>query len=396
MSRFFVLKPFDQPQCWASIPVKSVAIADAEGGVLAEDVYCREDVPGYDCAVRDGWAVKSSDEKLDRVISAKTVENGCVPDPIASHDAVWVNTGGMIPEGADAVIAAADIHDTIVAVRPVAPGNFVMKRGTEWRKGDLVLAKGENIGVREMAMLVENGIETVRVQIRPSVGIVATGSELHEAMDSGEKTGGPLGLGMRRSSDAYYLKALLTSFGVSKVKVRVVRDHAEDIGDEIRRLAAISDVIVTIGGTGRGAKDLTRSAIELAGGTLVDGAALGSGSLPFIAGKIGRKPVVGLPGHPLGAIVISQRVLMPLLWSRYHHEPYEFHEVKAVFSADTDEPLTGELCVELRKENGGWIATPVEKGTGRSKVFRDVRGIVRVNDEMLRKGRVVTVECFVN
>ncbi|MDO5530578.1 molybdopterin-binding protein [Sutterella sp.] len=385
----FLLRPFELPQAWREPEPQITRLCESFGASLAEDITAEADAPAYDMALRDGWAVCAADA-APRVIDAGSVENGHAAQALAPGHARWVNTGGPVPAGADAVIAADDPADTERAQASIEAGRHVMRAGAEWRCGDPLIRKGTPIGAAEMALLLEAGIDRVRVLMPPEVGVIATGNELKDLYCQGEP--GPL----RVSSNSCYLRSLLLSLGVKRVHTLSAPDDEEEIARALAGLARRTQFILTIGGTGGGLKDLTRRAILAAGGRIFDETRCRGGALPFIAAEIGGVPVLGLPGNPLGAMMIAQRAALPLIWSRFHAEPYRPQAVTATFGGDIPEAVTGELCVSLRPSEAGLVALPVEKGTGCARLFREAGGVIVLRGESLRQGEQVIVERFAN
>lgn len=386
---YFLFKPFTLPSSWRGTPEqRSVPLCDSLGATLAETVKSCTDVPPYSLALRDGWAVRT-DDPLPRQVKLPAVVNGEVPGVLGYAEAVWVNTGGMLPPRADAVIA--DDHDAPAHLQDEAvPGRHVLHRGADWQRGEVVLEKGTEIGASEHAMLLEAGIERVPVCLPPTVGIVATGSELIEL---GCRTPASP---KRCSSNTCYLRSLFLRLGIRRVNVRITDDDPDAIADALKTLAATCSFLITIGGTGKGSRDVTRSAVRKAGGKLSQSALCADKTPPFIAGSLDGIPLIGLPGNPLGAVMIAQRVIVPLLWERTHMTPYRPRTVTARFEGEIDEAATGDLCVNLVDAEGTLLAVPVQKGTGRARLFRETAGTVCLKEQTLSRGEFVTVECFAN
>ena len=303
MSEFFILKPFERTRlCYGRFQSATRPLEWARGATLAVDVVAASDIPPYDLAMRDGWAVSSLDDHRD--IDEVSLLNGTLPEPLKRGRARWINTGGMIPIGCDAVIAAASPDDRAAARQAVASERHVLRRGADRRRGEVILRKGTRLGVRETALLSEACIEEVQVSRTPRILILATGSEI---------TMGPKNpVACRRASNAVYLQALLDAAGIEQSRIVRLPDDADEIARALERRVGI-DLIVSIGGTGRGTHDLTRRAIAAAGGTVIEGTGDVKGAPPFVLADLGGTPLVGLPGNPLGAVMIIQRVLLPML-----------------------------------------------------------------------------------
>lgn len=386
----FILRPVDLPAVWYHPEPTLIRLCDALGAELLEDVFAPNDVPSYDLALRDGWAVNASESGPRKVLD-EAVENGRTPPDLPPMSAIWVNTGGPIPKGVNAIIPSAARSDLADAQKGAEPEKGIMRRGAEWRVGDLLLKSGVRIGAAETALLFEAGMDVVKARSLASVGIIATGSELRDFVCRAD---GPT----RVSSDAAYLRSLLLDAGIRDVWERSAADDSEAIAAALTGLAVRSDVLITIGGTGRGSKDLTRRAILEAGGKLLDSQEAdrcSGGASPFIAGELDGRPVIGLPGNPLAAMMIAQRVVLPLIAAR---SGIELHEkaVRATFSGSIPAGKTGELCVSLGTSGGTRIARAVQKGTGSVLLLRDAAGVVKVGKDGINAGDEVEVICFIN
>lgn len=333
----------------------------------------------------------NASESGPRKVLDEAVENGRTPPDLPPMSAIWVNTGGPIPKGVNAIIPSAARSDLADAQKGAEPEKGIMRRGAEWRVGDLLLKSGVRIGAAETALLFEAGMDVVKARSLASVGIIATGSELRDFVCRAD---GPT----RVSSDAAYLRSLLLDAGIRDVWARSAADDSEAIAAALTGLAVRSDVLITIGGTGRGSKDLTRRAILEAGGKLLDSQEAdrcSGGASPFIAGELDGRPVIGLPGNPLAAMMIAQRVVLPLIAAR---SGIELHEkaVRATFSGNIPAGKTGELCVSLGTSGGTRIARAVQKGTGSVLLLRDAAGVVKVGKDGINAGDEVEVICFIN
>lgn len=387
MSEFFILKPFERKRlCYGRFQSATRPLEWARGATLAVDVVAASDIPPYDLAMRDGWAVSSLDDHRD--IDEVSLLNGTLPEPLKRGRARWINTGGMIPIGCDAVIAAASPDDRAAARQAVASERHVLRRGADRRRGEVILRKGTRLGVRETALLSEACIEEVQVSRTPRILILATGSEI---------TMGPKNpVACRRASNAVYLQALLEAAGIEQSRIVRLPDDADEIARALERRVGI-DLIVSIGGTGRGTHDLTRRAIAAAGGTVIEGTGDVKGAPPFVLADLGGTPLVGLPGNPLGAVMIIQRVLLPMLEEDFGLTLPRREVVDATLACDADIDAEGDLCVTLdRNEEGRLVATPVRKGSCRTRLFAVEAGTVSVKPCCLRAGETVPVERFFN
>ena len=250
------------PADWMRALCCSVPTEKALGMVTACDVRCVCDVPNYTSALRDGWAVRSADNGQTRTAAAWSVENGRSHEQLQPGQAVWVNTGGNVPQGADAVIASRNSLDLQKIQSCVVPGENIELQGSDWKHGDVLVPAGSRVGAREMALLFEAGVKRVAGWASPRVAVVATGSEITKEAED-------LSSGFRRCSNASYIAALMSRIGVKDIRTIVVPDDITELTRTLVELDAVCDVIITVGGTGKGKRDYTRQAVSDAGGVFV-------------------------------------------------------------------------------------------------------------------------------
>ena len=388
MSKAFILKHFD-PSAFVTPLNRSETrpLQWAHGATLAEDVIALVDIPPYDMATRDGWAVNSTNS-VNRIIDTDRIVNGTVPMPLPSGHARWINTGGMIPLGCDAIIPANDPSDIAQAKIESDPGQFILHRGEERRHGEVILPRGTRLGVRECALLSEACVDEVKLRVTPHILIVSTGSEI--------STAGKNPIACRRNSNAVYLQTLFDVLGIEQSRIVRVADNIDAIATAISKHEGIN-FIVSIGGTGRGSHDLTRRAILAAGGTIDDKAPKDEKKAPpFIMAELDGIPIIGLPGNPLGSVMLTQRVLLPMLAQLYGLQLPHQEELLLPISETLTIESEGELCVAIEREGRKTFVRPVSKGRGNTRIFAIDAGTVHVTPDTLHAGDIVKVKRFFN
>lgn len=388
MSKAFILKHFD-PSAFVTPLNRSETrpLQWAHGATLAEDVIALVDIPPYDMATRDGWAVNSTNG-VNRIIDTDRIVNGTVPMPLPSGHARWINTGGMIPLGCDAIIPANDPSDIAQAKIESNPGQFILHRGEERRHGEGILPRGTRLGVRECALLSEACVDEVKLRVTPRILIVSTGSEI--------STAGKNPIACRRNSNAVYLQTLFDVLGIEQSRIVRVADNIDAIATAISKHEGIN-FIVSIGGTGRGSHDLTRRAILAAGGTINDKTPEDEKKAPpFIMAELDGIPIIGLPGNPLGSVMLTQRVLLPMLAQLYGLQLPHQEELLLPISETLTIESEGELCVAIEREGRKTFVRPVSKGRGNTRIFAIDAGTVHVTPDTLHAGDIVKVKRFFN
>lgn len=385
MSGYFILYPSALPKDFLPPKKTSVPLFDALGLELTEDIFASENIPPYSVSLRDGWAVSSG--CLAVLHEEAAVVNGDDPLRLGEQACRWINTGGYLPIGADAVYSS-ESGAKPESGKCVYPGENVLEAGSEWKKGDCLLRASSIIGASESALLIEAGVQRVPVYARPSVAILATGHEIVENGFSPES--------VRHSSNAHYLQQLFCGLGLTDVSLFFAPDNAVTIADRISLLKDTYRLIVTVGGTGTGRSDMLRKAIIKAGGTPIDDGAALCSSLPFVCARLGKSSLLGLPGNPLGFAALSQRLALPLVWQAFRTDPYPRRFVSVVMGFDA-EAKAGDICVQLAPHGADLIALPIQKATGRSCVFRDMRAFIpNAGGQALPAGARVQAELFFN
>lgn len=385
MNGYFVLYPFKLGETLTKRINVGVSTNNSFGCELAEDVICMEDIPPYDLSLRDGWAINSM-EGNHRLVGAP-VKNGSEPVLLQKNGSCWINTGGYLPIGADAVVLDKD------PLRPefaseVFPYENVLPRGTEWEKGSLILKKGTVLGAGAQALLFEAGIENIRVWKRPSAAILATGHEIAEA--------GALSSAGRHSSNAVYLMNLLSGMGLTDTVIFYAKDDADSIADRLEVLSQNFGFVITVGGTGQGKSDVLRQALKRAGAKQSEDQTKLSSSLPFVCANLKDAVLFGLPGNPLGFVNIVQRIVLPVIWQSFRTDPF-FVRSQKVFMGFEYEGKAGDICVQLAPFDGKVIALPVQKGSGRSSAFRDAAAVIpNPHGRRIEAGEAVEAQLFFN
>ena len=292
---------------------------DSLGRVTAEAVLAPELLPPFPRSVMDGYSIRASDTygASDGLPAWFTV-TGEVPMGRGPEVALGVGeaavayTGGMLAGNADAVVMVENTQhidaDTIEVMRPVAPGENVAQPGEDVEAGSVVLPAGHVIRSQDVGALLALGLTQVFVADRPHVGILSMGDEIVQP----HVIPGP---GQVRDINTYTVAAQVAAWGGIPVPLGLVGDDYEEQLDAARRGLAHSDVLVLSAGSSVSARDRTVDIVSALGrpGPLVHGLALRPGK-PAILGLCGTKPVIGLPGNPVSAMVVSDLIVRPTLY----------------------------------------------------------------------------------
>jgi molybdopterin molybdotransferase len=293
-------------------------IDDAAGRVLAANLVAPEALPDGARATMDGYAVRAADtfgasDSLPALLAvAGSVEMGALPAfALGPGQAAAIPTGGYLPAGADAVVmieeATAAGDGAVEVHRPVTVGGSVLGRGGDVAEGAVVLAAGVEVRPHDVGLAAALGVREVVAYRRPRVALLSTGDELVPV----DATPRP---GQVRDSNAHGLRALLRENGAEVVSLGIVRDERAALERALREALERADVVVLSGGSSVGQRDL---AVEVVAGlpgaaVLAHGVAIAPGK-PTLLARCGDRAIVGLPGHPVSALVVAHVFLVPFV-----------------------------------------------------------------------------------
>jgi molybdenum cofactor synthesis domain-containing protein len=286
----------------ARLPVESIALADALGRVLAEDVVADTDLPPFDRAQMDGYAVRSADtaggQSRLRVVGESAAGRGWDGE-MKAGEAVRIMTGAPVPAGADSVqkVEVTTESEGGVGIREATrPGQFIVVRASEIKAGETVMRAGEEINAARMAALASFGYARPKVGKRPRVAVLATGTELVAVNETP-------GRDQIRDSNSYSLGAYAQLAGAEVERLPLADDDPELLKREIADAAARSDALILSGGVSMGVYDFTKAALHSLGAEIFfERVSLRPGK-PTVFARLGRTLVFGLPGNPVSVSV---------------------------------------------------------------------------------------------
>jgi len=296
--------------------VEEIPIEEACGRVLARPVYSPEDLPDFLRSTVDGFAVVAEDtfgatEGLPAYLKiAGEVRMGEAPNfSIKRGRCARIPTGGMLPPGADAVLMLEHANELgeaeIEALKPVAPGQNVIRKGEDATRGELLLKKGNPLRPQDIAAFAGVGIGKVEVYKKPRVSIMVTGDEIISYSQE-------MRPGCVRDINSFTLAGLIAREGGIPFKEGTVKDDYPLLKKAFERALGNSDMVLITGGSSVGARDYTANIIAEKGRVLFHGVALKPGK-PTIGGLVEEKPVFGLPGHPAAVLITFEVFVKPVL-----------------------------------------------------------------------------------
>lgn len=291
-------------------------LAAADGRVAARDVTAAVDVPPFDRAAMDGYAVVAEDTfgastHAPKVLTCVgSVFTGQAPTRgIAAGECIEIATGAPMPPGADAVVMVEETEraSSGTAVRvltPVYPRQHVGRRGADITTGQTVIAREQVLNPSRIGALAATGVTTVEVFAKPSVALLSTGNEIVEP-------GQPLQPGQIYDINRFTLEAIIGRHGASSTALPIAADSIEELSS-VLAAARGHDVVVFSGGSSVGERDLILDVLRKEGEVLFHGVAVKPGK-PTVFGRIGRTPVFGMPGYPTSCLSNAYMMLVPFL-----------------------------------------------------------------------------------
>jgi putative molybdopterin biosynthesis protein len=368
---------------------ETISVPDAVGRVLAEPVFAVISSPNFHLAAMDGIAVTAA-----KTFGASETRP---KELVVDTDAFYINTGHAMPENTDAVIMIEHVNDMgqdrVEIEAPAFPWQNVRKVGEDIVATELLFPHNHVITPYCVGALLSGGVFRVPVLKKPNVLVIPTGSELVDWRNTSLENLKP---GQVLETNSFVLGKLIESWGGRFVRHEMLTDDAEIIKQTI--LDAVNsdvDMVLTVGGSSAGSEDYTRSVIEDLGRVLVHGVTIMPGK-PLIIGAIKDKPIFGIPGYPVSAIIAFEQFVGPLLAMMLEQPEKQRPKVPVEPTKKIASKLGVEefIRVKLGAVGDRIVATPLPRGAGCITTLTQADGIIRVpnNIEGLPPHEPVTAE----
>ena len=381
-----------------AVPIRrreTVPLSEALHRIVAADVRAPLDVPPADRAAMDGYAVIARDTSRARKFSPaalavqENVHAGGVPTRRgAKGRCTQIATGAPMPRGTDAVVMVEDTErekDVVRVFRPVRPRENVSARGSDIRKGTLVLAPGERLTPAKVGALAAVGRDTVVVYARPRVALLVTGDEV-------VPPGTRLGPGQVYDINSHTMAAAVREAGGEAVLLGRVPDRLDALRDALDR-ARREDLVVFSGGSSVGEKDLVIDALRSLGDLLFHGVAIKPGR-PTALGRVRGKAVLGMPGNPTSCLSNCYILLAPML-RRMARQPAPAGRALEVPLAARIRSPRGRVQVHtVRVVDGKAVPAFKESGAITSMAHADGYIVIPADADHVDAGETVRVTLF--
>lgn len=344
------------------LPEEMVSLNEAYHRVLAHDVAARRTQPPQAMSAMDGYAVRAADAAT--IDSRLTVVGEVAAGrPFAGRvgpgEAVRIFTGGVVPDGADAVVIQEDTvaEGKLVRIKEAAiPGRHIRPAGVDFREGDVLLREGSRLTERDLALAAGMNHAHLAVRRRPRVAILATGDEL-------VMPGTTPGHGQIVYSNGYALHALARSEGAETIDLGVAADTLEATSGGIRRARESgADILITTGGASVGDHDLVQQALKDEGISMAFWKIAIRPGKPMMHGRLGAMRVIGLPGNPVSSYVCAFLFMVPLIRALSGRSVIHHRRERAVLGRDLGANDQREDYLRARleqRDDGTLVALPV-------------------------------------
>jgi len=380
-----------------------VSLQNASSRVLAKDLVSQIEIPSFDKASMDGFAIKSSDTKnatkknpVFLKIKGKIFAGDEKKNSIKSGVSLAIATGSPLPNGADAVIMIEDVtqnKDKVKITKKVKKQSNLALRGEEVRKNQLILKKGTWLTPQDVGLVASIGLNKVPVFKRPSVGILATGNEL-------AKPGTNLKNGKIFESNAIVIAELVKQMGGKVQDLGICKDDKKIIENKMKK-GLRNDLLVITGGSSVGERDFVPKILKSLGkpGIIVKGVAMKPGS-PVTLGMIRKTPIIVCPGFPVSSFFAFFLFGTALLKRMLFTNGPSTAEIQAKMenTVKTQQNVTNFVRVKIRKINNSYFAKSISTADSRllMTLTRSDGVIIAKNRKELKKGESVKVITFRN
>jgi len=353
---------------------EEISVHESSGRITKKPIFAKISSPPYHSAAMDGIAVRAEDTYGATERNPKRLKIG--------QEALWINTGQVIPEGKNAVIMAEKLNqideETVEIESSAFPWQNTRKVGEDFVVTELLFPQNHRIRPFDLGTLIGGGILHLKVRRRPRVLIIPTGSELVDLSALSDPSS--LKEGKIIESNSSVLSSLVKECGAEPIVENIVEDKSEKIKEALlKAVDSEADVVITIAGSSAGKRDHTAEVIEDTGELLVHGVTIMPGK-PTILGRVKGKPVVGIPGYPVSAYIAFDEFVRPYLYRLQGSSTPKKQKITAGASRDIPSKLGVEECIRVNLGRVGerMVAIPLPRAAGSVTTLSKAEAIIRI------------------
>jgi molybdopterin molybdotransferase len=394
MNHFFKVKSLEEVMEMAKefscLESENIPVSDAFSRVLAQDLTAKKNMPGFRRATMDGYAVVASstfgvsESSPAWLEIAGTILMGDIPDfSIGAGQAAKISTGGMLPKGADGVVMVEHTEEidelSVEIYKSIAPLQNMIDVSEDFAEQEIVLSKGTFIRPQEEGLAAGLGFEQILVYKTPKIGIISTGDEIIPI----EEEPAP---GKIRDINSYTLSAFIKEADAQPICYGIIKDDPKALKKSVEKALKETDMVLISGGSSVGTRDFTVDVLSSLPDTkvMVHGMSVSPGK-PTILAKSGEKPVWGLPGQVVSAMVVLKVVVIPFLnklkglgtKDRMIRVP-----AKLTRNVSSTQGRRDFVRVLLEKKNDQIFAKPVLGKSGLIRTMIHADGLLEIGDHV--------------
>ena len=353
---------------------EEISVHESSGRITKEPIFAKISSPPYHSAAMDGIVVRAEDTYGATERNPKRLKIG--------QEALWINTGQVIPEGKNAVIMAEKLNqideETVEIESSAFPWQNTRKVGEDFVVTELLFPQNHRLRPFDLGTLIGGGILHLKVRRRPRVLIIPTGSELVDLSALSDPSS--LKEGKIIESNSCVLSSLVKECGAEPIVENIVEDKSEKIKEALlKAVDSEADVVITIAGSSAGKRDHTAEVIEDTGELLVHGVTIMPGK-PTILGRVKEKPVVGIPGYPVSAYIAFDEFVRPYLYRLQGSSTPKKQKITVGASRDIPSKLGVEECIRVNLGRVGerMVAIPLPRAAGSVTTLSKAEAIIRI------------------
>lgn len=387
--------------------IEEVDIKIALHRFLAEEIVAPANLPGFNRSTMDGYAIRAEDsfgatDSLPSYLKIMgEIKMGVRPEfKINSGEAVKISTGGMLPEGANAVMMVEyteNIDDSTIEIRKsISPWENVVRKDEDLKTGEIILRKGRRLRPQDIGVLAGIGKTNIKIYRKPKIAIISTGNEIIPAESEPR-------IGQIRDINSYTLGACIEEAGGVPVCRGIIKDEVILLEQEIKKTIKEDKVgaVIISGGSSVGVRDVTLEVLNRLGkpGVLIHGVSVKPGK-PTILAIADNRPIFGLPGHPVSAMIIFDLFVRPLIsWlqgGQYNYNSAKEIEAELTCNMVSDSGREDYIRVFVYEKDKKIYAEPILGKSGLISTMVRASGLIKIglNVEGLEKGSKVMVKLF--
>jgi putative molybdopterin biosynthesis protein len=360
---------------FTNLPVETVAVVAALGRVSASSIYAKQSVPHYNSAAMDGIAVWAQDTFGAQEVKPKQLTVLSTGQAFTAGCCYMVDTGDVLPLGTSAVIMIEDVHlvnEVAEIVAATAPWQHVRIIGEDIVANELVIPEHHVIIPVDVAALLAAGVEWIEVIKKPKVGVIPTGDEIVATTQE-------LKPGTILDVNSHMLGAAVTQWGGEPNRVSIVKDDRQAIRSAILASLQLNDMVIINAGTSAGREDYTADMLAELGEVVVHGVAIKPGK-PVILAICQGKPVIGLPGYPVAAMLTAELFVQDALLGRQKLPVGVSRTMEATLAKQMPSAIGVEEYIRVSVGNvqGKMVVAPLSRGAGLISSLTKAHGIISV------------------